>query len=530
MNKTNRRGFLKSTGILGATLAVGTQFAPSVNGANGTSNSWTTSRGNAGRTGATTDNGPSSNVTTEWSFDMDGGMHTTEPIIDNGIVYLAVSTVQSPSSSNGYVAAYDIKKKATVWKHDNISRPGTPTLGNDTIYFGTYGSEDANSTGFFALDSTSGEVKWRKSTPANISDPLFADGQLFVSTSGGVSQLNPNTGEVIWTTNGINSSACYADGKLFCGEGVALNANDGSVLWDVSGAKDKLQTIMNGTVYSVHNGNGGKPAIKARAVTDGSVQWSYSPNLQNSWWNATLAVANEHVFFCAGNSVQALDAQTGKQAWKHEIDAELTNAPSVGNNTLYVAGRTTLAQDDGDALVVAIDTASGEQKWKYSFGSWDFDEYGPAAKSPVIADGRVYATTYPMGSTLDWMYTEYADFHILGSNNQTTTTDSQPGESTTKTTSTETTTTDSKPSKTTAKTTTSTSAPNQSTTQTTSTTTGMNETTTEMSKTTTTESIIGTTETTTTTTSDGQPGFGVLTTIGGLAGLGAYLRSQLKKE
>ncbi|GAA0239845.1 PQQ-binding-like beta-propeller repeat protein [Haladaptatus pallidirubidus] len=526
MNETNRRGFLKSAGILGATLTVGAQFTPSVKGANGIGNSWTTSRGNASRTGATTDSGPGSNVTTNWSFDMNGGMHTTEPVVENGIVYLSVATVQSPSSSNGYVAAYDVKKQTTLWKHENISRPGTPTLGNGTIYFGTYGSEDANSTGFFALDSTSGKTKWQKSSQANISDPLFTDGRLYVSTSSGISQLNPNTGDVIWSTNGINSGACYADGKLFCGEGIALNANDGSVLWDVSGDKDELQTVTNGTVYSVHKGNGGKPAIKARSVNDGSVQWSYSPNLENSWWNATLAIANGHVFFCAGNSVQALDAQSGTEAWSHEINAELTNAPSVGNNTLYVAGRTTRTRDDGDAVVVAIDTTSGKRKWKYSFGSWDFDEYGPAAKSPVIADGRVYVATYPMGSTLDWMYTEYADFHILGSGNQTTTTDGQTGETTT-TTPPETTTTNNGPGKTTTSktgqgtTTTSNSPPAQST-QTTSTTTSMSETTT-------TESIIGATETTTTT-SDGQPGFGVLTTIGGLAGIGAYLRSQLKEE
>ncbi|WP_227379495.1 PQQ-binding-like beta-propeller repeat protein [Haladaptatus halobius] len=461
-------------------------------------------------------------MTTEWSIDMDGGMHTTEPVVDNGMFYLAVSTAHTPSASNGYVAAYDVAEQTMVWKRENVSRPGTPTIGNGTIYFATFGSEDASGTGFFALDSTNGETKWHKSASTSISDSLFTDGRLYVNMSAGAAQLDPSTGDVIWSTEGVNSSACYADGKLFYAEGIALSADDGSVLWDVSTDEDQLQTVMNGLVYSVKTGNA-EPAVMARSADDGSVQWSHSLNVEDSFWNATLAVANGHVFFRAGNSVRALDAKTGTEAWVHEVDAELTNAPAVGNNTLYIAGRTTLDQDDGDGVVAAIDTASGDRQWDYSFGSWDFDEYGPAAKTPVIADGRVYTTTYPMGSTLDWMYTEYADFHILGSSSKTTTTDgrtTETTETTTKTTTSETST---------VKGTTSKSTSTQSTTRKTTATIEQSKTTAK-SGTTTTKSTIGTTGTATTTASDGQPGFGVLATIGGLTGIGAYLRSQVKNK
>lgn len=525
MKKTNRRSFVKSVGIVGTSLVVGGQFIPSVSGIRESSNSWTTFRGNANRTGATTDSGPRSNITTEWSFDMNGGMATTEPIVNNGIVYLAVSTVQSPSSSNGYVAAYDVEKQALVWKRDHISRPETPTIGDGTIYFSTSGSESASASGFFALNSTTGEIEWQKPKSADITDPLFTDGKLYVSASDGVSQLDPNSGDTIWTTSGLNSSACYANGKLFYEEGIAVRATDGSILWDVSTEKDQLLTVFDGLVYSVVTGSE-TPTVKARSTDDGAVQWTYSLDTDESWWKARLVVANEHVFFRVGNAVQALHSKTGTEAWRHEVDAELTNAPAVGNNTLYIAGRTTVSQDDGDAVVFAIDTASGDRKWEYSFGSWDFDEYGPAAKSPVIADGRVYTTTYPMGSTLDWMYTEYADFHILGSDSKTTTTDEQTSETTTDTTGSESTTTstqqsenDTKTTSTKADPTTTTSIPTQSTTQTTSTITEMNNTTTN--------SMGGTTEATTTT-SDGQPGFGILSAIGGLVGVGTYLYSQFE--
>jgi outer membrane protein assembly factor BamB len=116
-------------------------------------------RGNAGRTGATADSGPGSNVTTDWSFDLGGGMYTVEPVGGDGTLYLAVTTAHTPSVSEGYVAAYDPETGDKLWKRDDVSRPGTPTVGDGTLYFDTGGSEDAEATGFFALDSATGETK-----------------------------------------------------------------------------------------------------------------------------------------------------------------------------------------------------------------------------------------------------------------------------------------------------------------------------------------------------------------------------------
>jgi hypothetical protein len=145
---------------------------------------------------------------------------------------------------------------------------------------------------------------------------------------------------------------------------------------------------------------------------------------------------------------------------------------------------------------------SGEREWRNTFGSWDFDDYGPTANTPVVADGKVFTATYPMGSTLDWMYTEYGDFHVLRSvdnpdDGATTTSEGTTAEETGETTTKKTTATES-------------------------------TTTTRLSGTGEASTTGSTSETgTTVTATDGQSGFRILTAVGGVAGVGAYLRSRI---
>ncbi|WP_458206032.1 outer membrane protein assembly factor BamB family protein [Haladaptatus sp. NG-SE-30] len=554
MARTHRREFLKAVGILGATATVGAEFAHTVTGTGESTGPWTTFRGNAGRTGATTDSGPGSNVTTDWSFDMGGEMYGVEPVVGDGTLYLAVTTANSPSVNEGYVAAYDPTTGDERWKRDDISAPATPTVGNGTVYFDTGGSEFAGSTGFFAVDSETGETKWHKEPSSGVGDPLVADGRLYSKIAGNACELDPETGEDVWKTDDISGGACYAEGTLFYGGGVALSADDGSVRWDISGDDDELQTVADGLVFGVVNESGGDAVVKARSTADGAVQWSYSLGNERYWWADRLTVAGGRVFFRINSTIRALDATTGEEAWTYEADAELAGALTVADGTLLTGGRTNPESDSGDAIVVAIDAASGEHRWDYIFGSWEFEDYGPAANTPVVADGRVFTATFPKGSTIDWEYTEYGDFHVLRADETTeTTTETTSEETTTETTSEETTTettseettTETTSEETTTKTTTEATDTTETTktaTETTTATTKSSEKSTERTTTVTTWTEApgtNTTETTgsaggemgtTTTATDGQPGFGILTTVGGLAGVGAYLRNRLEDD
>ncbi|GAA0246779.1 hypothetical protein GCM10009000_073420 [Halobacterium noricense] len=452
-------------------------------------------------------------------------MHAVEPVVVDGTLYLAVATAHTPSTSEGYLAAYDTTTREELWRRDDISRPETPTVGDGTVYFDTTGTEDTSGTGFFALDSDTGETKWHKSGAEKPDISVFADGRLFCNTGGTACELDAETGDV-----------CYADGTLFYGDGAALSAEDGAVLWDASDDGDALRTVADGLVYGVVAEYDAENVIRARSTDDGSIRWSYSLGKRDYWSSNRLVVANGYILFTDGNTIRALDAKTGDEAWTHETDAELSGPPTVGGDTLYASGRTTPEPDVGDAVVIAIDVASGEREWEHSFGSWDFDEYGPAARGTAVADGRLYTATFPMGSTIDWMYTKYADFHVLASDASTGTTETtEPTETTNEgtttddgttdgtTTTTAETTSDGTTSETPTETTTSGQTVTETTTQSTRTTA------TQASETTSSELSGGEVETTTTTT-DGQPGFGIVTAIGGVAGVGAYLRRRIERE
>ena len=537
MRVTNRRDFLKATTVLGATLAVGAEFAVRAKGTSEPGDSWTTFRGNPGRTGATTDSGPDSNVHTEWSFDLNGGMATVEPVVANGTIYLAVTTKNSSSSSEGYVAAYDQREGAVVWKRDDISRPGTPTLGDGTIYFDTYGSEDAEATGFYALDSNTGETKWHREKSLGFTNPIVVDGTLFADVADGVAQLDPETGDQLWKTNGVHGSACYADGTLFAGTGMAVDTGDGSVRWDTSADDDELQTVADGTVYGVVNTGKTNHAVTARSADDGAVQWKTAVNLSDYWVGDQLTVADGRVYFHAGEILVALDAKSGKAVWTHEANATLAGAVTVADGTLYAGGRA--GSEAGDAVLLAIDAASGDERWRHELGGWD-SETGPAANSPVIVDGKAYTSTFPMGSTEEGTYTQYGDFYVLGSDGEPTTTTTTTETTSTGETTTETNTTTTGTTETTADTTTTTGSTTSTTgttgTGTTSTTgtgtasgtTGTNTTGTSMTNTSAESGGTGTSaaSTSTSTTTNGQPGFGILTGVGGLAGLGAALSAK----
>ncbi len=352
---------------------------------------------------------------------MNGGMYTTEPVVADGMVYMAVTTALTPSSSEGYVAAYDPDADETVWERDDISRPGTPTVGDGTVYFGTRGSEDASGSGFFALDSGTGETKWHKEESDWIDNPLVADGGLYADVSGGIARFDPDTGDVVWKTEAASGVTCFGDGALFCGNGIALNADDGSVRWDVSGDGDVLQTVADGRVFSTEN-RSGEYAIKARSVEDGRELWTHTLAMSGYWFGNRLTVANGCVFYRINDAVQALEVENGYDAWTYEADASLAGAVSVGGDTLYAGGRADPESETGNAVVLALNTTTGELNWRHEFGKWDSEDYGPAANSPVVVDGKVYTATYPLGSTTDWMYTRYGDFHVLGSADDPTTT------------------------------------------------------------------------------------------------------------
>ncbi|WP_084186264.1 outer membrane protein assembly factor BamB family protein [Haladaptatus litoreus] len=282
-----RRTFLKTVGVaIGGASIAGTGITLAQRDDDSTDEStptggWTMYRGNAGRTGSTTDSGPESAVRTDWSMDLNGGMSYIEPVVADGTLYLAANESTSPTVSDGYIAAYDPETGDERWKRDFAAQ--TPVVGGETVFFVTTVTEEfaSNEGNLVALDAETGETKWLKDD-AIWSFPSFADGKLYATDGGNAYAFDPETGETIWETERTDDTThwttpCYADGTLFYGEGIALSTDDGAEQWRLPDdvgyeySNGLFKAVADGTVYGVleEEISDSTPVIQARSADGG---------------------------------------------------------------------------------------------------------------------------------------------------------------------------------------------------------------------------------------------------------------------
>jgi outer membrane protein assembly factor BamB len=77
-------------------------------------------------------------------------------------------------------------------------------------------------------------------------------------------------------------------------------------------------------------------------------------------------------------NVIAFDPETGKQAWKTELDTELSAGPGVGEGILAVG--------TADGSVIVLDASNGSERWRVNLG-------GETLSAPLISDDTVIVAT-----------------------------------------------------------------------------------------------------------------------------------------
>jgi outer membrane protein assembly factor BamB len=435
----NRRTFLKSIGVImsATALETGGVAAEEITTNDTGWDEWTTARSDPNRTGAIADDGPTPYATTDRKLELDGSMVNKEPIIANETIYLSVTTDNSPGESEGYIGAYDIKTGDQLWKQTALSAPKTPTIDDELLFVATTVPETLESSngGLYALDAATGNIAWRRTEMQRWTSPLVAGDRLFTSNTNGAYALNKTTGETIWEvdnigqlSDGSDGAVSYSNGTIFFSDGTALNATDGSVKWRISDERSVFSNhiVSNGQVYYLRTesveGDTTRKTIEARSTTDGTVKWDYDLT-DRSVVGRKLAIADGYVVFVESIdevAVTALDTRTGERLWTEDLNGEFFSAPTVANGTVYVGGRYMLPLEvgGGKAIVYAIELTTGNSTWGHLLESESLEtspETPPAAGTPVVTDGKIYTTTYPAGSMLDYEYIYYSNFFVLGS-------------------------------------------------------------------------------------------------------------------
>ena len=241
------------------------------------------------------------------------------------------------------------------------------------------------------------KARWTVNFGQNISNPLIADGRVFVTVNKGTNEgttlfaLDARDGAIIcsFSLGGTFwfSASCYENSRVFTvnGSGMlrAFDAATGGEIWttQLQGQFDfsSAPTVYQGVIYLDDARSG--VTVYAVNATSGAVLWtapvgngdssdSTDTIFDSGSFNAknTAAFSGNRGFFLDGpngfgspGTLQARDVNTNALLWSFPGDGFLRSAVVVVNDHVYV----------GSSLgkLYAVDAATGQQVWSTTAGS-----------------------------------------------------------------------------------------------------------------------------------------------------------------
>ena len=215
-------------------------------------------------------------------------------------------------------------------------------------------------------------VKWTFPTGGRVvSSAVWHDGAvLFGSDDGNVYAVDAASGRQRWmvhtggpvaSTPAVSGDRAFAvsyDGKLY-----ALDARSGEVLW-------KFATE-------------GERRFEAKGIHGLLPRNQTYPDLYDVYLSSPLVVDGKVIFGSGDGHVYAVDAASGKLAWKFATGDVVHASPAYAEGLVVVGS--------WDGKLYALDVATGAQRWAFQAGLDPLihNQQG-FQSSPAIADGTVF--------------------------------------------------------------------------------------------------------------------------------------------
>jgi len=361
----------------------------------------------------------------------------SEPIAVDWDRVLQAPSVSTPLITDAFIAVghelgvaiVEINgKPRCVFKthRDVISAPKTD---GERIYFGS------TNYIFYAIDSGCTEV-WRFPTGDRIkSDPLVADGAVFVSSyDGHLYKLDAKTGQELWKypppppakldlpplepepSKGKRkrkaappepppppepskpivagdfsySSPVLSEGIIYLGNldhhVYALEATDGSLVgrFKTDGPVTSTPCLDGATLYFGSN-DGNIYAVDVSdnfetrtLLTHDDALWKFRTK---DWVNSSPRIV-DGVLYIGSNDrhVYAIDAASGRLKWKAETDGPAISVPAIYKNLVIAAGAS------GDGAIYALQREDGTRFWRHETG-------GKIESDPVVVGDALYVSS-----------------------------------------------------------------------------------------------------------------------------------------
>jgi len=302
----------------------------------------------------------------------------------------------------------------TVWTHGRESdererssrqtQRRAPAVANGTVYW-------PSAEGLYALDAQTAQVRWRIDSPT-IMSPTVANGTVYF-VGNALHAIDAQTGRERWrfgetaeqAGSFISAGPIVDNGLVFIGralrtggELLAIDAATGQERWRVRDNHDTSKERTGSVVgIAVHAG-----AVYFSFIEDDASFRSVDARTGQEKWRRSrlhLFLANSPEPVIAGGmayiiameasrgfegpaSLYALDARTGEEAWRRELD--LTFDDRFRTEVIFADGLLYTGVARG---LVAMDAKRGEERWRFKT-----DEH--VYPGPTVSNGVLYFGVY----------------------------------------------------------------------------------------------------------------------------------------
>ncbi|MEO1994666.1 MAG: PQQ-binding-like beta-propeller repeat protein [Planctomycetaceae bacterium] len=279
---------------------------------------------------------------------------------------------------------------------------GTPTVDDDRLYV------EGGNGDLSCLDVVTGKTIWHVNLSSQLSggrpgwgfcESPLVEGEMLIVTPGGkqgtIAALNKFTGEQIWRSGSVTEGAHYSSPvatniggvrqivQFARGSCFGITIDDGSLLWQYSGANNGTANCATPIIYNDHvfassayGKGGGLAKISSQNGKQQADEVYFEKRMANH--HGGIVRLGDHMYGFGSGGLICMEYMTGKIVWR---------ARSVGKGSLVVADDMLYLLSERYEMALAEATP---QEYRET-GRFKIKSHGrPSWAHPVVTGGRLY--------------------------------------------------------------------------------------------------------------------------------------------